>query len=556
MAGAWVDSTAFGRCARMVLAAAGLLVLPAVLFAQGTVLGPYRWQLQPYCNVVTATVVSQGGVYEVDGTDDQCGATRKASVVGLAFPRPDGSIGLGLTTVTAPGATPVHLDVVISLAALGGPWRDSGGNSGTFTFTPGAGTGGAPRPVPPGGIAPGTLTGAHLAAGTIGPAQLAPGAIVGSLATVPSCAAGAALVGYTPSGQPRCASPTPPHSLTIPAPGTTSGSIPAITIGSDGLPVVAHFANGLRVTHCLDDACSGHTSATVDGAGGWWPSIAVGTDDYPIISHKSVSGELRVTHCQNMECSSATTTMVDGLGAQANQTSIRIGTDGLAIVSHGGDGTLRVTHCQNVACGAATSTVADDPATVVGAFSSLAIGTDGLAVISHHDYEQGLRVTHCSNVECTAATTTVVGGGDGTTNSFGLYTSIAIGATGAPIISHSVSAGRLRVTACGSLTCATSSTTTLDATTTPVGTFTSIAIGANGRPLVSHYDQAARALRVTSCADAVCSSGTTTVADDPAVDVGTATSIAIGADGFPIVAHHEATRRALRITKCRSTTCR
>jgi hypothetical protein len=68
--------------------------------------------------------------------------------VGLAFPNPDGSVGLGLTTVTTPGGTPVHIDARITLAALGGTWSDSGGLSGTFVFTPGAGTGGAPRPQP------------------------------------------------------------------------------------------------------------------------------------------------------------------------------------------------------------------------------------------------------------------------------------------------------------------------------------------------------------------------------------------------------------------------
>lgn len=37
-------------------------------------LGTFRWQLQPYCNVLTLNVV-QGGVYTLDGTDDRCGAS-------------------------------------------------------------------------------------------------------------------------------------------------------------------------------------------------------------------------------------------------------------------------------------------------------------------------------------------------------------------------------------------------------------------------------------------------------------------------------------------------
>ncbi|MCC7180319.1 MAG: tail fiber domain-containing protein [Acidobacteria bacterium] len=113
-------------------------------------LGTFRWQLQPYCNVVTVSVVQQGAQYQIDGTDDQCGAGQQAGVTGLAFLNPDGSIGFGLNIVTAPGGMPVHVDATIALATLGGTWRDSAGATGSFVFTPGTSSGGSPRP--PGGI--------------------------------------------------------------------------------------------------------------------------------------------------------------------------------------------------------------------------------------------------------------------------------------------------------------------------------------------------------------------------------------------------------------------
>jgi hypothetical protein len=92
----------------MIVVAALLAAMPH-LEAQ-TALGTFRWQLQPYCNVLTVTVVQQGGQYHVDGTDDLCGAGRQASVVGRAFPNPVQSIGFGLTTVSTTGAAPVHID--------------------------------------------------------------------------------------------------------------------------------------------------------------------------------------------------------------------------------------------------------------------------------------------------------------------------------------------------------------------------------------------------------------------------------------------------------------
>ncbi len=109
-------------------------------------LGTFRWQLQPYCNVVSVAVTQNGGIFRLDGTDDQCGSGDLASVVGTAFQNPDGTIGFGLNIVATPGGAPVHVDAEIALSTLGGTWRDSAGNTGAFIFTPGAGTGGSPRP--------------------------------------------------------------------------------------------------------------------------------------------------------------------------------------------------------------------------------------------------------------------------------------------------------------------------------------------------------------------------------------------------------------------------
>lgn len=160
------------------LAALAALVAPTVAQAQS--LGTFRWQLQPYCNVLSISVVQQGGNYLLHGIDDQCGAPQRASVVGLAFPNLDGTIGFGLTVVTAPGGTPVHIDATITISTLSGTWRDSAGNNGPFVHTPGPGTPGDPRPVPSGGLAPGSVTITELAPGAVGASQLAPGSVGGA----------------------------------------------------------------------------------------------------------------------------------------------------------------------------------------------------------------------------------------------------------------------------------------------------------------------------------------------------------------------------------------
>ena len=94
------------RAAAAVTLAANIVGLPTNPDAQG--LGSFRRQLRPFCNLVTLSVGQEGGIYTLDGFDDQCGAEERGGVVGTAFLNPDGSIGLSLTMVGA-GAAPVVL---------------------------------------------------------------------------------------------------------------------------------------------------------------------------------------------------------------------------------------------------------------------------------------------------------------------------------------------------------------------------------------------------------------------------------------------------------------
>jgi hypothetical protein len=150
------------RIRAWVVGGIGLACVAGPSFGEAQTLGAFRWQTQPYCNVLTLTVTQNGGQYHLDGTDDQCGAAKKAGVVGLGFPNPDGTVGFGLTVVTAPGGIPLHIDATLSPASLGGSWRDSTGATGAFSFTPAASTGGSPRPLPrvafPAGLSAGNAT--------------------------------------------------------------------------------------------------------------------------------------------------------------------------------------------------------------------------------------------------------------------------------------------------------------------------------------------------------------------------------------------------------------
>jgi hypothetical protein len=178
------------------VAASGLSVVGN---ATAQPIGTFSWQLQPFCNVVTVNVTQNGGVYTLDGFDNQCGAAQRAPLVGLAAQNPDGTIGLGLSIVTVPGGLAVHVDARLTFPTLGGSWSDSAGNSGTFAFN--GQIAGSPRPaptIPAFAIAPGSIGAAQLAAGSVGSAALADGTI--GAADVNSSQLQLRVYGYCPSG--------------------------------------------------------------------------------------------------------------------------------------------------------------------------------------------------------------------------------------------------------------------------------------------------------------------------------------------------------------------
>jgi len=142
-----------------------LLIGPtwAVTSAHAQSLGTAQWQLQPFCNVVTVSITQNGGIYTLDGFDDQCGAAQRAPLVGTATLNPDGSIGFGLHVVSVPGGQPVTVEARLSLGSFSGSWQDSAGHTGVFAF--GANTGGAPRPP---ATEPGDITSVTTSAGLTG----------------------------------------------------------------------------------------------------------------------------------------------------------------------------------------------------------------------------------------------------------------------------------------------------------------------------------------------------------------------------------------------------
>lgn len=585
-----------------IAALAGILLATPAARAQP--LGTFHWQLQPYCNVLTLSVQRAGGVYTLDGYDDQCGAAERASVVGTAFLNPDGSVGMGLSSMTAPEAAPVVLHARIELATVSGTWRDSAGNSGAIVFTAGASAGGVLRPVPANGIRPGSVTATQLAPGSVGAEQIAAGAVEASRLAPDAIAT---ALGPLSSGQIAAGAITAAHiapdavgaghiaahavglSQIAPgavqavhlAPGVASAAIGPITSGQiapgailsahivPGAVTAAHIAPGAVGAAQIAPGAVGPSQLAAGAVGGAHIAegaigashLAPGIVQSLVVGTCAVGQYLRgVTAAGRVICepffAPTVSTSLNDLDLDANVwTSMAVGPDGLPVIASydNNAAALRVTKCRNPACtGGSLTTLTDGP--VTGIFPFVAIGADGLPLIAHEDGTVGgLRVTRCGNPGCTFGNvSTLVDSGGG-------HPSIAIGADGLPVISHSTGT-TIRVTKCGNGACAEGNvSTTVSDPLINDGHEPSIAIGADGFPVISHGAVVGgdRVLRVTKCGDAACTAGnvTTTVDDARPLSVGEESSIAIGGDGLPIISHREIRRSNLRVTKCSNAAC-
>ncbi len=143
-----------------------------------------------------------------------------------------------------------------------------------------------------------------------------------------------------------------------------------------------------------------------------------------------------------------------------------------------------------------------------------------------------------------------------TVNAVGFDTSITIGSDGFPIISYRDGTnGDLKFAHCGDATCSEDNTVvTLDSEDV-VGFDTSIAVGADGLPIISYRDITNSTLKVAHCGSLDCTFGNSILTVDDLGRVGEGTSIAIGSDGLPIISFRDHFTERLRVVHCGDAAC-
>jgi hypothetical protein len=236
---------------------------------------------------------------------------------------------------------------------------------------------------------------------------------------------------------------------------------PSVAVGIDGIPILAFQDQAtldLKVARCVIATCTtgiGAAATVVPSPGGLLRAIfiAIGADGLPVVSYLHLS-TLKVAHCDNAACTAVTPPFtVDPDVDSLVSTSIAIGTDGLPIVVYhtASAGNLKIVHCGNAACTAGNTVTTVDTSPTGGGAAAIAIGTDGLPVISYR-VSFALKIAHCGNVSCTAGNTRAVV--DDPANLVGAWSSIAIGTEGLPIVSYADStAADLKVAKCATRTC-------------------------------------------------------------------------------------------------------
>jgi hypothetical protein len=251
-----------------------------------------------------------------------------------------------------------------------------------------------------------------------------------------------------------------------------------------------------------------------------------------------------------------TITTVDSIGSVGQYSSITIGMDGLPVISYFeiSSSNLKVAKCGNAACSSGNIITTVDTSAVVGQYSSIAIGMDGMPVISYHDATNGdLKVVKCGNAHCSSGNK--ISKID-SVDVEGMFTSITIGIDGLPIISYYASTARdLKVAKCGDSSCSSGNLINTVDSTGFVGEHTSIAIGADGLPIISYYDASNRDLKVAKCGNIVCNFGNMITTIDSAGFVGEYASITIGYDGLPIISYYDASNRDFKLAKCGDSSC-
>ena len=225
---------------------------------------------------------------------------------------------------------------------------------------------------------------------------------------------------------------------------------------------------------------------------GWEaPSVVVGADGAPMISYQD-SNSLKLVKCADNSCVSHTLQAIDPVEANKtrympSQTSISVGKDGFPIIAYDADFYIKIAKCNDSLCSSPTVHVLDPMGGGIDSASSIVVTSDGLPLVSYHYMDKEgqlkLRVAKCVDISCSA---TSIHDLDTKGTFAGKSSVIAIGADGLPVISY-YNSDHLKFIRCDDISCASSTIRDRDFSLS-VARHISMAIGKDGFPIIAYSD--------------------------------------------------------------------
>jgi hypothetical protein len=378
-----------------------------------------------------------------------------------------------------------------------------------------------------------------------------------------SCGEGFYLIGINQDGSVICQKLPIGFEFSILA-DNGLGTYSSIALGSDNFPVVSFYSGfitkNLQILHCGNSICSsGNTITTLDSAGavGLYSSITIGSDGLPIISYTDASNiDLKVIHCGNLKCDGGNIrTTVDSIAQVGAFTNIDIGSDNLPIISYYdiSNSDLKVLHCGNNVCNSGNTITTVDSSAQVGLSNSIAIGNDNLAIISYYDaFNETLKVIHCGNVNCNSNNTiTTV---DNSSNDVGQSSSITIGSDNRPIITYfDDTNSNLKVLHCGNTNCSSGNTINILDNEESVGLYSDIKIASDGLPIISYLDFTNINMKILKCSDIKCNFNKLITTISATGNVQDSGGLVLGIDNNPIISY--SSLKGLNVYACGDSRC-
>ena len=280
---------------------------------------------------------------------------------------------------------------------------------------------------------------------------------------------------------------------------------PDIVLDSSGFPVIAYtdYTNyDLVVMHCNDKECVGGDESinTVDSTGttGYYPSIQLDSNGYPVIAYYDASGlDLELAHCNDANCAGGDENLntVDSTGTVGNYqsgTSMVLDGSGYPVIAYNDDtnNDLKVAHCNDANCAGSDESLTaplSSSANDTGTYSkSILLDGSGYPMIAYLDLTNtDLMYLHCDDVNCAGDETSRI---VTVTTTQVLYMDMQKNSSGIPTIIGTYSAYP-RVFACSDTNCSTDTETYLTLYNQYGASFPSFVFDANNNIYLVNYSR-------------------------------------------------------------------